>query len=378
MPKPLPRPRAAAAPGRPAAKTAPARPRTPREIYQYLDLHVVGQEAAKRALAIAAYGHLRRCALPLRERRLLRKSNVLLIGPTGSGKTHLGRTLAACLELPFSIADATEYTEAGYYGKDVELMAAELLARAFHSVEDAQRGIVFIDEVDKLARRAQSYKTGGGTRDIGGEGVQQALLKLLEGREVMVPLDVTQSALRKSDYVPLDTSDVLFIAAGTFSDLFESYGQAARPAGFHAPAQRPDDAGPGKLIATEDLISYGMLAELLGRLPVRVQLEPLGEEELLGVLVGPPDALVREYAALLALDGVELSFSPDALRAIARAALAQRVGARGLRSLMEAVCADLLFEAPERRGESVHLDAAYVEPRLRPRARGQAGALPPR
>lgn len=356
------------------AKGGSARaPLTPRTIYEYLDQHLIGQERAKRAIAIAAYNHQKRCALPAADKRLLRKSNVLLIGPTGSGKTHLVRTLAQCLELPLSIADATEYTEAGYYGKDVELLVAELLFRANQSVAKAQTGVIFIDEIDKLARRAQSYKTGGGTRDIGGEGVQQGLLKLLEGREVLVPTSLSPQPGRQ-ELVQIDTTDILFIAAGTFSDLHD-YAGAARTIGFAGDPTRPRESGAGgaatgpapaaaRRLRTEDLIAYGMLAELLGRLPVRVQLDPLTEDELCAVLTLPQGALVREYEYLLRLDEVKLTFSDCALREIARAALAQRCGARGLRSLMETVCEELMFEAPERRGQTVHLTGDYVRSRL--------------
>lgn len=346
---------------------------TPRAIYEFLDQHLIGQEQAKRAIAIAAYNHHKRCALPAADKHLLRKSNVLLVGPTGSGKTHLVRTLAQCLDVPLSIADATEYTEAGYYGKDVELLVAELLFRANQNVARAQTGVIFIDEIDKLARRAQSYKTGGGTRDIGGEGVQQGLLKLLEGRELLVPTSLTPQQGRP-DLVQLDTTDILFIAAGTFSDLYDYTGSGARAIGFggdpgpSGPSGRTGPSakagGAARRVRTEDLVAYGMLAELLGRLPVRVQLAALTEDELCAVLTQPQGALVREYDYLLHLDGVKLDWSEPALRELARAARAQHCGARGLRSLMEAVCEDLMFEAPERRGQTVHLTADYVRTRL--------------
>src|SRR5436190_3954436 len=242
-------------------------PLTPRQIYNYLDRYVVGQERAKRTVAIAAYNHLKRCAQPTAAgKRLIKKSNVLLVGPTGSGKTHIARTLAEFLEVPFAVADATEYTEAGYYGKDVEVMVGELLHKADQDVELTQRGIVFIDEVDKIARRTHGARTGAGARDIGGEGVQQALLKLLEGREIYVPLNVTQH-WNKHDFVQVDTTDILFVCAGTFSDLYddEARSQRRRVRGFGG---HDGDGGDGEVagekkrgrrIQQRDLVDYGML-----------------------------------------------------------------------------------------------------------------------
>jgi ATP-dependent Clp protease ATP-binding subunit ClpX len=333
---------------------------TPREIFSYLDAYVVGQERAKRAVAIAAYNHLKRCAQP-KSRRLIKKSNLLLIGPTGCGKTHIARNLADCLKVPFTVADATEYTEAGYYGKDVEVMVAELLFKSGHSIEDTQRGIVFIDEIDKIARKSQGARNGAGSRDIGGEGVQQALLKLLEGRELFVPLNVTQH-WNKHDFVQVDTSDILFIAAGTFSDL-SLYGDGEKSIGILA------SGGDGakkkrKRIGSKELTDYGMLPELLGRLPVVVQLDPLDEDQLVEVMCGPPDSLVREYQALLGADDIKLELTDAALREMVRFAVARRVGARGLRGIVEEVCHDLMFEAPERRGETISVDADYVRERL--------------
>ncbi len=334
---------------------------TPREIYERLDRYVIGQEAAKRAVAIAAHNHLKRVqARRLRRTSLLKKSNILLIGPTGSGKTHIARNLAEILSVPFTTVDATEYTEAGYYGKDVEVMVADLLFKANHSVEDTQRGIIFIDEVDKIARRSQGARNGAGSRDIGGEGVQQALLKLLEGREVFVPMNVTQ-AWNRGDFVPIDTRDILFICAGTFSDLHEYGGSAdARPLGFGA-------LEPQKVrrrITTKQLVDYGILAEFLGRLPVVVQLDLLGEPELLRVLTEPPDSIVREFKELLGLDGIELEFAEGALREVVRFSVEKGLGARGLRSILEYVMADVMFEAPEHRRRQVTVDEGFVRARL--------------
>jgi ATP-dependent Clp protease ATP-binding subunit ClpX len=347
-------------------RTAERQPlQTPRQIFAYLDRYVVGQERAKRTVAIAAYNHLKRCHQPTAAgKRLIKKSNLLLLGPTGSGKTHIARTLAQCLEVPFTVADATEYTEAGYYGKDVEVMVGELLHRADQDVEVAQRGIVFIDEIDKIARRSQGARTGAGARDIGGEGVQQSLLKLLEGREVFAPQNVTQH-WNKHDFVVVDTQDILFIAAGTFSDLKLTDG-GGKPVGFGAaggPGGRGGSACSRR--ATEkELLDYGLLAEFLGRLPVRVELDPLSEDDLFLVMTAPPDAVVREYQALLMMDGVDLQITEGALRLIARHSIDRRTGARSLRTIVEGICHDIMFDAPDRKGETITLDADFVAERL--------------
>ena len=337
----------------------PKRLLTPRQIFSYLDRYVVGQERAKRTVAIAAYNHLKRCAQPTPQgKRLIKKSNVLLLGPTGSGKTHIARTLAHCLDVPFTVADATEYTEAGYYGKDVEVMVGELLHHADQDVELAQRGIVFIDEIDKIARRTQGARTGAGSRDLGGEGVQQSLLKLFEGREIFVPLNVTQH-WNKHDFVVLDTQDILFIVAGTFSDL--RLADTSKPLGFGAEAGA---ATPSRRVTEKELIDYGLLAEFLGRIPVRVELEALSEDDLYLVMTGPPDAVVREYQALLKMDGVDLQFSEGALRLVAQHSIARKTGARSLRTMVEGICHDVMFDAPERKGETITLDADFVAERL--------------
>ncbi|AGC44466.1 ATP-dependent protease ATP-binding subunit ClpX [Myxococcus stipitatus DSM 14675] len=336
-------------------------PLTPREIYERLDRYVIGQDAAKRAVAIAAHNHLKRVqARRVRRQSLIKKSNILLIGPTGSGKTHIARNLADILHVPFTTVDATEYTEAGYYGKDVEVMISDLLLKANHSVEDTQRGIIFVDEVDKIARRSQGARNGAGSRDIGGEGVQQGLLKLLEGREVYVPLNVTQ-AWNKSDFVQVDTRDILFICAGTFSDLHDAGDESSRPLGFGADAA----ARLRRRISTRQLVEFGMLAEFLGRLPVVVQLELLGEPELMRVLTEPPDSIVREFHELLAMDDLELDFDDAALREVVHYSVSRGLGARGLRSILEHVMADVMFEAPEHRKRHLRVDADYVRARLK-------------
>jgi ATP-dependent Clp protease ATP-binding subunit ClpX len=345
-------------------------PLTPRQIFNYLDRYVVGQERAKRTVAIAAYNHLKRCGQPTAAgKRLIKKSNVLLLGPTGSGKTHIARTLARCLDVPFTVADATEYTEAGYYGKDVEVMIGDLLHRSDQDVELAQRGIVFIDEIDKIARRSHGARTGAGSRDIGGEGVQQGLLKLLEGREIFAPLNVTQH-WNKHDFVVVDTQDILFIAAGTFSDL--NLTEPSRAVGFGADLDTA--AAPARLVTEKELLDYGFLAEFLGRLPVRVELQPLSEDDLYLIMTGPPDAVVREYQALLKIDGVDLRFSEEGLRAIAESCIRRRTGARSLRTIVEEICHDVMFEAPERKGETVTVDGAAVASHLA-RLDGAVGAV---
>ena len=332
---------------------------TPREICEYLDRYVVGQQRAKRVVAIAAYNHLKRVAQRAARGRktTLKKANILMIGPTGCGKTHLARNLADCLKVPFTVVDATEYTEAGYYGKDVEVMVAELLFKAKQHVEVAQKGIIFVDEVDKIARRSHGARTGAGARDIGGEGVQQAMLKLLEGREVFVPLNVTQH-WNKHDFVLVDTQDILFICAGTFSDI-HMYG-ADQAIGFGSDGRGRDR----RRITPKELLEYGMIAEFLGRLPVTVELAPLAEDDLLTILTEPPDALTREYQELLGVDDVRLRFTEGALREVVRYSIRRRAGARGLRSILEEVCHDLMFEAPDRRGDTLTVDADYVVERL--------------
>lgn len=339
----------------------------PREIFERLDRYVIGQDRAKRALAIAAYTHCKRLShgrdAALSGEAPLKKSNVLMIGPSGCGKTHLARNLSRILDLPFVVLDATEYTEAGYYGKDVEVMLGELLYAADLEVEAAQRGIVFIDEIDKVARRSHGERTGAGSRDIGGEGVQQSLLKLLEGTTVFVPYNITQH-WSKHDFVQMDTTDILFVCAGTFTDLRR--GRYGRTSGF----KREEPSGPRNpafqdRVQVEDLMEYGMIAEFLGRVPVIVELDELDEDELVRIMTEPPDSILREYQQLLALDGIQLEVEPEALFEAARYARRRKLGARSLRTIFEDVMRDHLFEAPERRGQKIVLTRAELQARLR-------------
>ena len=334
---------------------------TPSEIKSELDRWVIGQDKAKKAIAIAAYSHLKRTrARALGTPLPIRKSNVLLIGPTGCGKTHIARTLAKLLEVPFAIADATEYTEAGYYGKDVEVMIGELLLSSDLDTARTERGVVFVDEVDKIARRSHGANTGAGSRDIGGEGVQQSLLKLLEGRQVFVPTNVSQH-WSKHDFVPVDTTDILFICAGTFSDL-HLYASATRPLGFGPVSS----ARKSPEITEKDLLRYGMLAEFLGRLPVRVQMGALSTGELLDVLTKPPDSILKEYIELLRLDGVTLRCDPSGLQAVVDLAVRRETGARGMRAVLEDVLQDTLFAGPDLAGKTVVLDQGFVELQVKP------------
>jgi ATP-dependent Clp protease ATP-binding subunit ClpX len=319
---------------------------TPRRIFEQLDQYVVGQRHAKEVLAIAAYNHLKRIEyLKYGGDVSIRKSNILMMGPSGSGKTYLARTLARVLDVPFAYNDATSFTEAGYYGEDVEVAIGRLLYATNQDVKQAENGIVFIDEIDKIARRSGGTRTGSSQRDIGGEGVQQSLLKILEGDKLFVPMNVT-AHWNKHDFVEIDISNILFICAGAFTDLEET--PDGRSVGFFenaAPSQRE--------ASTEDLVKYGLLPELLGRLPLRVELQELAPADLVAILTEPREAMIPEYQRLCALDSIQLEFSRDALYEIANAAIRQRLGARALRAIMEKVLHPILFVGPERAGERI-------------------------
>jgi ATP-dependent Clp protease ATP-binding subunit ClpX len=326
---------------------------TPRRIFEQLDQFVVAQRHAKEALAVAAYNHLKRIEyLKFGGETTIRKSNILMIGPSGSGKTYLARTLAKILDVPFAYNDATSFTEAGYYGEDVEVAIGRLLYATNQNVNAAENGIVFIDEIDKIARRGGGARTGAGNRDIGGEGVQQALLKLLEGEKIFVPMNVT-SHWNKYDYVEVDISNILFICAGSFSDVNDP--SDAKTIGFFS-----DGAAPSSELTTEALVRYVFVPELLGRLPVRITLDSLSAEDLVTILTQPREAMIPEYQRLCALDQIQLDFSRDALLEIAGAALRQRLGARGLRAIIEKVMHPVLFSGPERAGERITIEVTDV------------------
>ncbi|GII82239.1 ATP-dependent Clp protease ATP-binding subunit ClpX [Sphaerisporangium siamense] len=339
----------------PAGPPVPARAPKPREIDEFLGRYVVGQEAARMALSVAVYNHYKRVR-PAPPRRgssggeppvELGKSNILMVGPTGSGKTHLAQTLARMLDVPFAIADATALTEAGYVGEDVENILLALLRAADHDVRRAETGIVYIDEIDKIARRGEHPSL---TRDVSGEGVQQALLKIIEGAVVSVPPQGGRKHPHQ-EFVQLDTSRVLFIAGGAFAGLDQII---ERRAGRTAAGFRAEPAGAGgeddvlARVTPADLLEFGLIPELVGRLPVVAALRPLGLTALTRVLTEPRDALIKQYQRLFALDGVELEFTEEALAAIAGQALLRRTGARAARAILEEVLLTVMFEVPGR------------------------------